>query len=269
MDVVCSTLKKLQIDTLILSCDQYSDLWDGFFFQFEKFYPRRGKVFFGCNELTPSNFFGREVSVIHSGKDIGWESSFRNILNQIDSEYLQITLEDLYLSSPVNEAVLNEVENLIEAGIKVNHVKCTNTIKGRKQVGTYLSEIEQRTPYRVTLCGIWNREYLLNLLREGESPWDFEVYGSSRSKNDDGFYAINTSILSNINMVEKGLWITSALKWAVKNQIPVTPYSRKSKTQFQEIVSIMRNTYFNLMIRAPLAFRMKIYLFVKKYLIIH
>lgn len=269
MGVVYSTLKKLQIDTLILSCDRYSDLWNGFFFQFQKFYLKSGKVFFGCNELTPINFYGIEVSVIYSGKDMSWESSFRNILNQIDSEYLLVTLEDLYLSAPVNKVVLNEVQNLIQSGTKVNHVKVTDTIKGGKQVGTYLSEIEQGTPYRVTLCGIWRRKYLLDLLREGESPWDFEINGSGRSKYEDGFYAINTSILSNINMVEKGLWVTSALKWAIKNKIPVTRDSRKSRTQLQELVSIVRNIYFNLMIRAPLSLRMKIYLLVKKYLIIH
>ena len=70
-------------------------------------------------------------------------------------------------------------------------------------------------------------------------------------------------------MVEKGLWIKPALKWAIKNQIPVSQHSRKFKTQFQEIVSMRRNAYFNLMIKTPISLRMKIYLFVKKYLIIH
>lgn len=261
--------KKLQINTLILSCDRYKDLWPGFFFQFQKYYPQRGKIYFGCNELIPANFYGREIIVVHAGKDLDWTSTFRNILNKIDSEYLLITLEDLYLNSAVNETVLDEVQNLIKSDLNVNHVKCTDTIKGDKQVGKYIFEIKNGVPYKVSLCGIWNRKYLLNLLQDGESPWDFEVNGSSRAKNDNGFYTINTPILNNINMVEKGLWIKSSLKWAIRNQIPISPNSRKSKTLLQELISIIRNLYFNLMMRAPLHIRLKIYFFVKKYLIIH
>lgn len=259
----------MQIDTLILTCDRYSDLWDGFFYQFQKFYSTKGKVFFGCNELYPKNVYGREISVLHSGEDLGWESSFRKILNQIDSEYLLITLEDLYLNAPVNESVLEEVCKLIDSGVQINHVKCTNIIKGENSVGRYLADIGPETPYRVTLCGIWNRRYLLDLLKKGESPWDFEVNGSNRSRKDSGFYAVKTSILSNVNMVEKGLWIRSGYKWAIENQIPVTGSSRKFKSLPQEFISILRDNYFNLMMKVPLSLRMRIYSFIKKYLVIH
>jgi hypothetical protein len=253
---------------LILSCDKYNDLWDGYFHQFEKYFDVDIPVYFGSNEISP-NIKNPKIRNIKSGPDISWGLSFKKIIDQVNEEYILITLEDLYLCSKIDRTLMNKAQKMINGQELVRHLKYSGYIRGSKEVLPGVKILDADTPYRVTLCGVWQKKYLQSIIRSEENPWQFEICGSSRTKADDGFFALDEPLFRTVNLVEKGFWIKSSIKWALMQKIPVNPRSRKFKTLPKEIWSMVKNFYFDLMIKVPLEKKQLIVAKLKKYLVMN
>jgi hypothetical protein len=73
-----------------------------------------------------------------------------------------------------------------------------------------IGRIEVGAPWRVsTQAAIWKRQTLLDLMREGESIWEFEFKGSRRSDTlGDTFYAVWQPLIPyGHHTVERGKWL--------------------------------------------------------------
>lgn len=256
--------KKLLFDTLILSCDKYSDLWEGHAQQFNKYYTLNNNIYFSSNYKI-NDYLPDTVTQLFCGEDLDWSTSFLCILTQINSTYVYIMLEDLYLKSFANIEVLAELDDLLRKEINIKHIKLTNKIPVELENNEqYFGKINKFEPYRVTLCGIWNREYLISLIKKNETPWEFEVNATIRSREDLGFFGVRTEMFSFENMVEKGKWIPSSIKWAIKNGVLININSRSKKNLIENIQSRAIDFYFNCMLRVSISKRMKIVNFIKK-----
>jgi hypothetical protein len=253
---------------LILSCDKYNDLWNGYLYQLNKYFDLDIPTYFGVNELSPK-LNNSKIKIIKSGPDDSWGKSFISIIDQIDEDYILITLEDLYICSKIDHHLMKTAQEMIDGRVNMRHLKYTGFIKGKNNIIPGVSILEADTPYRVTLCGIWNKEYLKSIIQPEETPWQFEINGSARTKMDDGFFALNMPLVKTVNLVEKGFWVRKSIKWAVKQKIPVDPKSRNYKNPIQEIISMVKNSYFNMMIKIPLEMKQKILKKLKKYLVIN
>lgn len=260
--------KNTNIATLILSCDKYSDLWPGFVTQFNEYYNIENPVYFASNNLSPENFRG-DVRFIKTGDELSWADNFLKVLDKIEDDYVLVMLEDLYLISPIRNVLLDEIENLIASGERVNHIKCSGVITGQERISSHIRSLDRNTPYRVTLCGIWRKNFLMEFIDLKESPWDFEINGSQRSFSSDGFFALNSALFNYVNMVEKGYWIRRSAAWAKRNNLPVNFNARKYKSIYGELISFMRDSFFNVMLRLPLKYRINAVNFLKKVLIVN
>ena len=88
--------------------------------------------------------------------------------------------------------------------------------------------IAENASYRVSLqAGIWKREYLLSLIDEKESAWQFEHMGSKRS-SEDGSKFISVWEKSPRLIFDyyctgiiQGYWIKEAVELCRKNGIEV------------------------------------------------
>lgn len=270
---------KNNVATLILSCDNYSDLWKGFIYQFKKYYNIDNKVYFSSNTFQIGDIF-HDFTLIETGPETSWSDNLIKILKLIDEEYLIITLEDLYLSKPCNLMLYKRLENIVNK-LDVNHIKLTDYYSNinpldldRVPEGEWgeegeLREIGSNSPYRVTLCGLWRKNTLLKLLMPGETPWQFEINGTERSKRLNGFYCVANPVIFNVNMVEKGYWEKAGVKWAIKNQIPIDESTRKYKPTCLEIKSQFNKYYFKFMMSIRIKHRLAVYEFFKKILILH
>lgn len=257
-----------KIATLILSCDKYSDLWTGFLSQFYKYYNLDNPIYFSTNNLIPKNI-SQDIKIITAGNELSWADNFLKVLEKIEDEYILIMLEDLYLSSPIQGGLLHEIECLIDGMNVVNHIKCSGFITGQESVTNHIKLLDGNTPYRVTLCGLWRKKFLIELINLKETPWEFEIKGSQRSFNSDGFYALDLPLFNYVNMVEKGLWIRKSVKWAKKNQVPIDFNLRKHKSIYGELISVMRDSFFIVMLRVPLKYRTNTVNFFKRVLIVN
>ena len=206
---------------LVLSCDKFSDLWEPFFYCFFKQLPDCPyPIYLGINELEykPSN---AKIQVIHSGEDLNWSRSLKKILSQIKEENIYIILEDVFLTSPMDEELLFECLEILNQDNTYHIHSKAGFSRNLPLHSVNLSILPRGIPYRVNLLGFWKKKYLEWLLIDGESPWGFEVMGSYRVSFQDGFYTVNRELFEYIHVVEKGMILPNAYEYCKKNNIPV------------------------------------------------
>lgn len=238
---------------LILSCDKYSDLWNPFLENFRRFFPVADiPVYLGSN-LVKCDIPG--VIPVLSGDDVDWSSSYRKILEQIPELKLFVILEDLLLASPVNEVGLQAaLRYLFEKGAK--HIKYWGTPPPDEHTeDTWIGVHPRGAPYRATVCGFWDRSYLMSLLIEGENPWNFEILGSYRTSYTDGFYGLTRPLCAYRNMIEKGCWIPQSVEWARKEGIALQLDKRPLPEGGNRLVSRAKMLYFDLILQVPWRWR--------------
>lgn len=231
---------------LILSCDKYNDLWQPFIDQFHRQFPDNPYlIYFGSNEMA-CEYNG--VIPILSGKDRDWSTSFRSILNQVPARKLFVILEDLFVSSPITKADFDEcVRFMLDRD--AHHIKYWTGIKPDRPTDHPLfAEFERGAPYRATVAAFWDRDYLLQLLIDGENPWNFEIMGSYRTSYSDGFYGMTRPLCDFINMVEKGYWIAGSLTWAELNGVAIDRTRRPMLRGKKGWISRLQVIYFKKML---------------------
>lgn len=80
---------------LVVSCDNYSDLWQPFFHLFWRFWPDCPfSVHLLTNNLNPKI---QQVKNLLVGDDISWSENLLNALKQLKEEYIFLFLDDLFL----------------------------------------------------------------------------------------------------------------------------------------------------------------------------
>lgn len=241
---------------LVLSCDKYSDVWPAFFSCFRKNFPAGDwPVYLGsntkkCNELG--------VVTILSGSDPDWSTSYKRILEQIPQTKLFIILEDLLLSSKVDEDVFETlVHFLFEKN--ANHIRYwANPLPDFPTDDPLIGECGKGAPYRATVAGFWDRRYLMSLLIEGENPWNFEILGSYRTSYSDGFYATTSPLCEHQNLIEKGKWIPASFEWAMHNRLPLSLDSRPMLRGGNQLLSKLQMKIFNLVSKVSWRYRVKL-----------
>jgi hypothetical protein len=193
---------------LILSCDAYADLWPPFMSLFWRYWPDCPfPVYLGSNQQA---FYHPRVTTIHAGHGNNWSSCVREQVLALNTPYVLLMLEDFFLRRPVDSA---QVVSCFEAlcllrGEMLRLVRRPAPdlpIAGFPLIG----RIKPGAPYRVSMqATIWRRQTLLDLLRAGETIWQFELAGSRRSDHmEDAFYGVWRSVLPyDHHVVERGKW---------------------------------------------------------------
>jgi hypothetical protein len=186
---------KEDLSVLILSCNKYSHLLPYFSYFFDKFW-------------EPSNLYKKYItteSIIleHNDynpiltQDANWTNSLEKALNQIKTPYVFIIVDDFFL---VRTFPLKSIENALSSVKIYNldkyvfhypHEAFTGKLS-ETSAGDNVYKVKQDSEYTLTLQpSIWNVEFLKKCLKEGESPWQFEIDGSKR---------VNETIQHNIYM---------------------------------------------------------------------
>ncbi|MBQ7522319.1 MAG: hypothetical protein IJU14_05505 [Clostridia bacterium] len=218
-----------EMAVLVCSCDKYKSAWQPMFELFFKFWndcPYR--VYLMTNNAVYTH---ERVTTVCTGDDVSWSKSFKKVLEFLKEKYVLVIMEDYFLQSKVK----NEDFDLVLDYIKKNDTDCFRifpTPPPDKKYG-YCGEfmtgiIAENASYRVSLqAGIWKREYLLSLIDEKESAWQFEHMGSKRS-SEDGSNFISVWEKSPRLIFDyyctgiiQGYWIKEAVELCRKNGIEV------------------------------------------------
>jgi hypothetical protein len=189
-----------QIKVVVLSCDKYSDLWPVFIDEFNRFWPN-------CpfRKLIISNKICLEYkgfSTIPVGDDASWSTNLLSFLNLEISDYYFFIFDDTFLNRKVDDQRTLSTFSFIVKN-KIKYLRCV-----RSQVNFSSREefivLSNKSFYRNSLVySLVNREYLISLLREGESAWDYELRGNHRTV-DFIHMCLGSSLFSFDHMIVRG-----------------------------------------------------------------
>lgn len=228
---------------LISSFDGFADLWDPFFTLFFRYWKDCPyDVYLIGQELT---YPDDRVRMIRTDSNLDWSSMLEYALNQLEHDYLLILLEDYLLRGAPNTSRVVEYENWVRR-TGTDYLRLVPipppdiSIPERVDI----MRIAKGAPYRASLMPAWWRKSaLLDLLRAGESPWEFEIKGTVRSDvTPDMFFSVSQDPPMDflISGVIKGKWERRAVEFCRREQITVDLLVRPLVTRKEQIVRTTR-----------------------------
>jgi hypothetical protein len=194
---------------VVVSCDSYRDLWPLCTAMIKRFWPDCPYPIYLISNLPVSIGGLRNIAV---GPDCGWSANLLSALAQIEEEYVLLFLEDLILEQPVpTKRVLELVDWFSrEQG---NCLRMNPNPPPDKPCNDLVGLLCRGELYRAsTVMTLWRKEILRTLLRPEENAWEFEIRGSERSDQFEGFYASNRRTFAVVNTIGRGKWSRRALK---------------------------------------------------------
>jgi len=193
----------MDLSLLVHTCDNYQKFWGGMLFSLDFNWDFNNvPVYWASEEVSihDNNFSCRElpykpnpkINQILTGKTDknGFSTRMRIALEQIPTKWVIYIQEDMWLLSKLDNKVLSELllfANLTNAdSIKIHtklhyyhNYKLENTdyFIDNIRLQKYCEGENYLHSHNAT---IWNREYLLRNLFDGEDPWSNENEGSKR-----------------------------------------------------------------------------------------
>ena len=136
-------------------------------------YPASQQIVPASRYLTSKYLPGFDIHWLnYVGEIKKWSAFVGNYLTRITDKFVIFALDYYLISDLINMQIY---ENLL--------MRCKGEIVCAK---LHRSTMEEHYDYPVTTqYTIWNREFLIWLLKQTTSPWDFEINGSTIFRNSD------------------------------------------------------------------------------------
>tara|TARA_R110001606_G_scaffold38436_1_gene107656 strand:- start:25 stop:708 length:684 start_codon:yes stop_codon:yes gene_type:complete len=132
-----------------------------------------------------------------------WCSDLKSFFETIDDKYFIHAVEDQFIIRPVRQDVLPVLYDLmnddvgriaLETAAQTKPHTVIQSLVESEQPNreTPIIELDQEANYRLSVVySIWNKEYMLKYLEPNMNPWEFELAGSEKAKND-GYKILGT-----------------------------------------------------------------------------
>ena len=190
---------------VVLSSDGYSDFWSIFFNFFEKHSGLTALPLYLLSEEKSHDY--NHLQMINLPHLVGesWSTRISDGLNAIDHEYVVLFTEDLLCTRPFS---LGDWERLAQFTLAhdATCIRLAPMPPPSFRSKDVFSVLDSHALHRVSLQpSLWKRSSLLNLMVKGETPWEFEVNGSRRSRSDSAFFCANEPLLGYLEVIGRGL----------------------------------------------------------------
>ena len=131
-------------------------------------YPTSQKIKPGVEYLN-SKYLPPELEVTYlnyEGKTEKWSEYLADYLSQLIDEVIVFSLDDYLINAPIDQRKWERALELIKDKDVVCVKLCSNT-----------EEEFVEYPITTQYC-LWKREFLIEILKQTTTPWDFEMRGS-------------------------------------------------------------------------------------------
>ena len=228
------------IDIVVISCDNYSDVWPYFFNNFFKNWQDCPlEIYLISNKKT---FNHEKVNNINIGEDTSWSANLKKGIKSLKKKYVMLFIDDLIINKTISHNYFTKISNWLKFN-SPNYLRLHISFKPDYYDGL-IGALPKISPYKVSLMpSIWNRNFLSKMLNSEESAWDFEIKGSKRAYKYDKFFSTQHQFISYDNSIIKGKWqrhIARKLK-INKNLRPVMSLGE----QYVYNLKVLRSALFN------------------------
>lgn len=231
---------------LITSCDAFEDCWAPYAHGLHKYWP---DCPFPVHLITNERVFTDPViQTLRVSPDRGWAKNLREAISRIDADVLLYTHEDFWISERVDTQAILDYVSYIRDGV-ADYIRLYPApgpdmpFPPDSRLGILADEASYRTSLQKAL---WRKTVLLELLRDDESCWQFELAGTPRSRiYGDRFLCVQRSSAGSgrglpcgINYVctaiNKGRWSTEAVEYAQREGLVVDFGTRPRETWWDD-----------------------------------
>ena len=163
---------------LILSCDKFSDLWDGHVKLLEENWSDRDVETYIVTDVPSAKGYCR-IKIISAGTDTEWTERLAFALQKVKTKYVFITLDDYFLIRKVNDQSITNLRNMMEKE-EIDYTRLfprpkratLNQLNGYKGI----RQIDISRTYSVNLYpGLWKKSFLESTVKKPLNVWLYEV----------------------------------------------------------------------------------------------
>ena len=166
-------MKKNNISLLILSSGGYQDLWIPHFFYLKKYLESDlfDHIYLSTNYYNST--VPKRIEILKSDKE--WSDRLIEALEKVNSDFVFIILEDYILQAKSNLKPIYKI-------FKSNELDYLRVSYKKYLPNKSLYKLNKFKRYNISLQpSFWRKDFLKNILRPSETPWEFELLGSFRN----------------------------------------------------------------------------------------
>lgn len=169
---------KDKITCLILSCDKFSDLWEGHLNMYNKNWLNRDfDTYIITDKDTDKSFPG--VTILSAGGDVEWSDRLAFALKYVKTELVFLTLDDYFLIEPVNNENIEELADLMlkDGYDYIRFFKKPKAATLAAVIGYEgIYHVDNNVEYSVNLYScLWKKDFLAFTVKESMNAWEFEI----------------------------------------------------------------------------------------------
>ncbi len=248
---------------VVLSCDRYSDLW----------IPVLNNLLTMLMDVPYTKYLVSNekelrldgIQNILTGPDKNWSTSLINALNKIPERQILLLLDDMPLHEKPNTTVIERSFEILEQhSLGALHPRSIPPQRRWHHNKGDWYEYSDRDSYTSNVYSFWDKDVLLRVIQEGESPWDFEVVGSKRLNQLARVGALKSDVLNTSNLVIKGKWAknVSVIDLDLKLGLNLAGREKETKTKLN---SKIKNQIFKLVLyHSPRWLQGKLFIFFNR-----
>jgi len=174
----------MNLAVVINTTDKYSFLWEGFWYYFKKNWEYDYPIYF-LNEKRDVQFLVKQIKVNIPEKNL-WTKKLRESIKQIPEDDVFLLLEDIFIVKKLDEFedIYQMFKTLNADALRIRYVESNlaTYYDTKFQInGIRIRKLKSHSKYLIAHSpNIWKKSFLLECLKEDESPWDNEIKGSTR-----------------------------------------------------------------------------------------
>lgn len=248
----------MKYSIFVSTCKKYSDCWEPMSQLLKKYWPGIENIPVYLATDKTDEAFDANASVftnILTYDTMCWSELTRETLKQIDTDYVIFMLDDMWPKATVDKDRLESVMNVLaedsEEGIGVIYFEKTNSKYPIYEANNDFYIQPFGTAYRIsTGVAIWRTDYLLSLLNNNETAWDFERIGSFREEVEKyKALRVKEPLFDRCfiqGSVIRGKWDINIDEFCKQHGISIDKTRRSVRTKNDEIKQAIKDFIFNI-----------------------
>jgi len=177
------------ITALIGTCDSYSFLWENFTSLYNTNWSVESKKIF-ISETKRVEIEGYET---HLPGKLPWTDRVISAVEEVETDYVFFILEDYFLTEEMTQEEIDLcIELMEENGANklmmepISYLMRYDLKNYSKFKGRFVYKVEDDSDFLSSIQpSIWRKDYLLQVLKPGWSPWEFECAGTDLIRGKD------------------------------------------------------------------------------------
>lgn len=207
---------------LVACCDKNEDTFELFHHCMEKYYPNHPEVIYATETIKNPYY-----KTINKNYPLNlWTKRMRETLNEIDDDLILIITDDCFIRKPVDIERMKYAEEHLNGNIACINLEKSFDLSDEETGLKGFKKRKHGSSYEVSLmCGLWQKDKLLNVLSRDSDPWDVEINQDNKGYDyyiNSGDYIIDWGYITwQQTGICKGKWCRNTVPFAEKEGIKI------------------------------------------------